>query len=248
MVGGGTAGGGGGPSPNYCVRPQETNVPSNTSASGAPYLRGERDGQLMPHIIENIVQGFACDVTRVMSLYFWQGDDPIFPTQFGAGASPFAANNWHGYIHDTPRIYDSAASQQKAQNLTASFGLYANTFTSLVQRLATMIEPDGSRMLDNTLVLWVSELGYGSHFAANIPVVLAGMRSAFPQGQGRHVVENRRSMGDLLAHSLRILGGTDTTYGETGTMGSHGTIYSPELAWNGSLPASTPLHSGPLNL
>lgn len=246
---GGGAGGGGGPFPNMCVRPQESNVPSNTNASGATYLRGERDGELMPHMIENIVQAFACDVTRVMSLFFWQADDPVFPTQFPPGASPYASTNWHGAIHATPRIYDDAASQTRAQQLSASYGLYASTFARLIQRMATMIEPDGSRMLDNTLIVWVSEMGYGStHGAANLPVVLAGMRSGFPQGQGRHVVENRRSMGDLLAHCLRILGGTDATYGETGTLGSNGTVYAREASWNEGATAATPLHSGPLNL
>ena len=155
---------------------------------------------------------------------FWQGDDPVFPTEF-SGTSPYAANNWHGAIHGVPRIYDNTASQAAATDLSASFGHYAKTFTSLVQRLASFIEVDGSRMLDNTLVLWVSEMGYGAvHSAANLPVVLAGMASAFPKGQGRHVIANRRSMGDLLAHSARLLGGTDTTFGETGTLGSRNRV------------------------
>jgi hypothetical protein len=230
-----------------CVRPSEASVPSNTDGSGTAYLRGERDGQMMPAIIENIVQAFACDVTRVASLMFWQGDDPVFPTEF-AGTSPFSATNWHGVIHGVPRIYDDATSQANARNLSASYNFYAKAFTTLVQRMANFIEPDGTRMLDNTLILWVSEMGYGStHGAHNLPVVMAGLRSAFPLGQGRHVVENRRSMGDLLAHVMRMFGGTDTTFGETGTLGSHG-FFAPSLGYPSYITASTPLHSGPLHL
>ncbi|MBL8911801.1 MAG: DUF1552 domain-containing protein [Archangium sp.] len=248
VTGGGSGGGGGGVTPSMCQRPSESSVPSNLNGSGNAYLRGERDAQMMPAIIENIVQSFACDVTRVASLMFWEADDPIFPTQF-TGTSPFVSANWHGEIHATPRIYDDAASRTRAQNLSASYGHYANTFATLVQRMANFIEPDGSRMLDNTLVLWVSEMGYGSvHTASNLPVVLAGMRAAFPQGQGRHVVQSRRSMGDLLAHVMRLYGGTDTTFGETGTLGSHGTVYGADLGWTGYVNANTPLHSGPINL
>lgn len=246
--GAGTGGGGGTTTPGVCRRPLEANVPSNTDASRSTYLRGERDAQMMPAIVENIVQAFACDVTRVVSLMFHEADDPVFPTQF-AGSSPFLNDNWHGVIHSTPRIYDDAASQTRANNLSASFGHYANTFTSLVSRMAAFIEPDGSRMLDNTLVLWVSEMGYGAvHTASSLPVVLAGMRSAFPQGQGRHVVQSRRSMGDVLAHVMRLYGGTDTTFGETGTLGSNGAVYGAELGFPSYVNAQTPLHSGPLNL
>ena len=76
----------------------------------------------------------------------------------------------------------------------------------------------------------------------------AGLRSAFPQGQGRHVVENRRSMGDLLAHVMRMYGGTDTTFGETGTIGSQGAVNGAFAGFPSFVNASTPLHAGPLNL
>jgi hypothetical protein len=224
-------------------------VPSNNDPSGSAYLRGERDAQMVPAIVENIVQAFACDVTRVASLQFWQADDPVFPTQFPAGQSPFTSANWHGVIHGVPRIYDNATTLSDAQKLSASYGHYAQTFTSIVQRLAAFIEPDGSRMLDNTLVLWVSEMGYGSvHATYNLPVVMAGLGSAFPMGQGRHVVESRRSVGDLLAHVLRMFGGSDLTYGETGTLGSHGAVQGAFAGFPSYVDAATPLHSGPLHL
>ena len=67
----------------------------------------------------------------------------------------------------------------------------------------------------------MSDLGYGSgHYCYNYPVVLAGMKSAFPKGQGRHVVGQVNSLGDLYAQVLRMLGGTDATFGSTGTLSS----------------------------
>ncbi len=241
---GGTAGGGGVITPSVCRRPLESSVPNNTSPSGATYLRGELDGVMMPCIIENIVQAFACDVTRVLSLEFWEGGDPVFPTEFPSGNNPFVTGNWHDILHNTPSL---SGNPTHGDAIAASYGLFAKTFTSLVQRLAAFIEPDGSRLLDNTLVLWVSEMGHGAwHDCSNLPVVLAGMRSGFPMGQGRHVaLSQRASMGDLLAQVMRMYGYADTTFGATGTLG---TAYAPGLGWPGAITASTPLHRGPLPL
>jgi len=199
---------------------------------------------MLPAILENVVQAFACDVTRVASLVFWQGDDPVFPTEF-SGTSPFASANWHTVIHNSGNVF---AQPTDAGNLATSYGLYTKTFANLVQRMANFIEVDGSRMLDNTLILWVSEMGYGStHSAANLPVVMAGLKSAFPRGQGRHVTHSsRRSMGDLLAQVMRMYGGTDQTFGETGTLGAGFT--NAALGWPGFINANTPLHLGPLDL
>ena len=96
-------------------------------------------------------------------------------------------------------------------------------------------------------------MGYGSsHFDFNLPVVMAGMKDAFPKGQGRHVVSApRRSMGDLYAQVLRMLGGTDTTFGATGTVGSiaAGAGLNAGSGFDGGyVTSSLPLHLGPLDL
>ena len=122
----------------------------------------------------------------------------------------------------TPASTATAARTTRTRpSLTKAFGFYAKYFTKLIQRLAAVQDIDGSRLLDNTLVLWVSDLGYGSgHYCWNYPVVLAGLKSAFSKGQGRHVVGQVNSLGDLYAQVLRMLGGSDTTFGSTGTLSS----------------------------
>jgi hypothetical protein len=99
----------------------------------------------------------------------------------------------------------------------------------------------------------VSDLGYGSgHYCWNYPVVLAGLRSAFPKGQGRHVAGQVRSLGDLYAQVLRMLGRTDTTFGSTGTLssaaGSTSINFNPTLGRSGLINKDTPLHFGALDL
>ncbi len=229
-----------------CQRPSEASMPSNAAPNGGVYLRGERDATMMPAIIENLVQTLACDVTRVASLFFWNGDDPVFPTEF-SGASPFVNANWHATIHGVPH---PTTGQADAQNLANSFHFYAKTYAQIVSRLASITDVDGSRLLDNTLVLWVSEMGTGAvHVDYNIPVVMAGLKSAFPKGQGRHVVSNRRSMGDLYAQVLRMFGGSDTTFGSTGTIGDHNTgSLITDAGYPGFITKTTPLHAGSIDL
>lgn len=228
-----------------CVRPAESAIPTY----GASQIsRGRLDGQVCPAQIENLVMSLACDVTRVASLHFELSYDPVYASEF-TGPSPFdGSGNHHASIHQTPSLSDP----QKG-NLTQAFGFHGKMFVRLVNRLAAITETDGSRLLDNTLVLWVSDMGYGSaHNDFNIPVVMAGLRSAFPKGQGRHVVcTNRRSLGDLYAQVLRMLGGTDTTFGATGTVGSvaAGAGLNEGYGFDPTYITSTlPLHLGSIDL
>lgn len=229
-----------------CTRP--TAPAMNLTADGG---NGRLNGTFTPFQVQMLVQALSCDVLRVAALHFHQAYDPVFTTEF-SGTSPYEARNYHDAVHSTAML-----SYGTAANLTTAFGFYTRTFTQLVQGLAAVREPDGSRLLDNTLVLWVSDLGYGAaHHDFNIPIVMAGLRSAFPKGQGRHVVMNRHTLGDLYAHVLRMFGGTDTTFGETGTLQSlTGTGDLGQLnAWAGAggwgehIQGSTPLHKGPLDL
>jgi hypothetical protein len=234
-----------------CQRPAESSIqlPISQDQGGTS---GLYDAKMVPYQIENLVQALACDVVRSASLLFWNGDGPIFPAEFPgydpntfANTSPFASLNWHATIHDSNDV-----SATHAQDLNNTYQYFGRMFTLLVQRLAAITDVDGSRLLDNTLVVWVAQLGYGNHTTFNIPVVMAGMKSAFPQGQGRHVVENRRSLGDLHAHVLRMLGGTDMTYGATGTVGAvaAGRDITPDFGFPNFVTASTPLHFGPLDV
>ncbi|HEX9618989.1 MAG TPA: DUF1552 domain-containing protein [Polyangiaceae bacterium] len=239
-------GGGGVTLAQGCARPDESVVPDYNASNN---LRGEVDADVTPWIIENLVMSLACDVTRVASLHHWLAGDPYFPSEFD-GESPLGGgNNWHDMIHNTPHLRDP-----NAEPLTQAFQFHGKMFVRLIQRLSEIIDVDGSRLLDNTLVMWVSDMGYGSgHLDFNNPVVLAGMGSAFEGGQGRHIVlPERRSLGDLYAKVLRMLGGTDETFGTTGTLGDSGFSSKDALnAWSGSpgyIEASLPLHLGDIEL
>ncbi len=243
-----------------CAPPQASAMPNVFNLT---LERGQGNAVTTPLQIENAIQALACDVTRVVSLHFWNNSDPVFPSMF-SGASPFMAANWHQSIHETPSLTPGAKPQPGASDLGSdpadlsnAFQFYAQMFTHTVQRLAAIKDTDGSRMLDNTLVLWISDMGYGAaHYDWNLPVVMAGMKSAFVQGQGRHlVVQNRATLGDLYAQVLRMLGGSATTFGATGTLGSvtgnpsgDAGFFMTPTSYDNSATASSPLHTQALDL
>ncbi len=241
-----------------CMKPDERTVPTygisnyDLITRHPEYARGAKDAQITPIWVELMVQAFACDLTRAAGFAFPYGDDPVFPSE--PGAESLQAGNWHTFVHGVPAVTGSGANALKA-----AYGFWAKMFTLLVQRLAEVQDVDGRRLLDNTLVVWTSEHGYASdHNNYNLPIVMAGLKDRFPSGQGRHVVQSRRrTTGDFYAQVLRLLGGSDTTFGETGTLGDVVTRAGANPAtfnWHKDadspavIGASTPLHTGGFDL
>ena len=67
------------------------------------------------------------------------------------------------------------ASNNDNPALKAGFLYYASVFNRLLDKMDSVVEPNGMTMLDNSLVLWISEFGTGqTHSVTNLPVVIAG--------------------------------------------------------------------------
>jgi hypothetical protein len=229
-----------------CVRPSEADIPAYDVFANP---NGQLDAAITPWQIENLVMSLACDVTRVAALHFFQTDNhSTFPSAFD-GASPIPPEQLHTMIHESDNPDSSTA-----QVIRQGFGEIGMLYTRLIQRLAEVIDVDGNPLLDNTLVIWLSELGYGNHFNFNIPIVMAGMPSAFTEGQGRHIVlPQRHTMGDLFTKALDMVGVPDTTFGYQGRIGDSGVAQSELAVWAGYggstgdafVNADRPLHAGP---
>jgi hypothetical protein len=221
-----------------CLRPDEKAIPAYPGDGH----RGRNDAITNPFQLENAIQALACDITRVSVCEFHNNFDPLFPSELPLD-SPLNATDWHTTIHATRKLADPQVG-----TLTTAFQAFGKAFTKVVQRLGEMTDVNGQPMIENTLVMWVSDLGNGSHTDFNIPVVLAGMPSAFPKGQGRHISEDRRTLGDLYAHVLRMVGGSDMTFGPTGTLGSLSNNIFAQAGFPKYINANTPLHRGPIDL
>lgn len=108
-----------------------------------------------------IAAAFACDLTRVASLQFSTGHDNV----------PYPFLGYQGAHHDnlTHDETNPAARATRVQICT----WYAQRFAVLLDKLAAVREGSGT-MLDNTLVVWGSEVATGAHTFDNMPFVVAG--------------------------------------------------------------------------
>jgi len=135
-------------------------------ATCAPPERGSADD--IPRLLELqtdlLVSALACDRTRVASIQLRFGDNDNDPyTWLGI------QRGHHDISHDGDSNVTSRAE------LTSIYTWYADRFAELLDKLAAVEEGAGGTLLDNTLVVWGSEIGKGnSHAFERVPFVLAG--------------------------------------------------------------------------
>jgi hypothetical protein len=114
--------------------------------------------------IDLMVEALACGLTNVASIMYRVGENDNDPYPW------LGVTQGH---HDLSHAGDSDLAARDA--LTSIYRWYAGEFAYLVERMAGIIEADGSRMLDNTLIVWGSEIGVGNtHTWGTMPFVLAG--------------------------------------------------------------------------
>ncbi|MBX2802813.1 MAG: DUF1552 domain-containing protein [Myxococcales bacterium] len=106
-----------------------------------------------------LTTALRCDLTRVATI---QSGEAL-PTELGVNSSI------HGHAH---AVY---SSEESAQVMAAYLAYHAERFVQILDALDAVQDGDGT-LLDNTLVLWMSELGDGAHGYDDCPVVVAGGR------------------------------------------------------------------------
>ena len=211
----------GSPAPTACRATQALPPDfANRQNNYEPYYRAH---------IDVLVQGLACGVSRVASLQDHDMYDPPFsrflaapPSSLsGLGAVPFPPmqSDWHSNVHGA----SGGGVGDRANNgsLDAGFTFYASMFRYLLDQMDAVVEPNGQTLLDNSLVMWISEFGDGgSHSTHNLPVVLAGSAGG-TLTTGRHVATSGGALGayntgtvttnDLFLSLHRQMGVTNVT-------------------------------------
>ncbi|MEN0063974.1 MAG: DUF1552 domain-containing protein [Myxococcota bacterium] len=174
------------------------------------------------HHADLVVAALSCDLTRVASFQMGQ----LTMAQLGLGSGDVHAD----IAHD---IYSNPAA---ADGMTAYQAYHAERhFTRLLDKLDAIPEGSGT-LLDNTLVVWMSEMADSWHGFDRYPVVFAGGGGVLPLG--RYINYARRepfaglspfeepTMGvphqRFLASLLGAFGVSDTTFGVTSVTGTNG--------------------------
>jgi hypothetical protein len=130
-----------------------------------------------------LAAALGCGLTRVASFQvrIADNDNTLYPW---AGID---SDGHHTLSHDS-----GAATQGK---LALLYRWYSERFAYLLDRLAATPDADGRSVLDNTLVIWGSELGRAwDHDISNVPFVFAGAKDMLRGGtylKGSVISHNR---------------------------------------------------------
>jgi hypothetical protein len=114
----------------------------------------------------------ACDLTRVVTVFLGEAHPDCFGFKQVGDATFF-----HSMVHETNGTVGNMplGDDPTAIGIVKAFHNYnASQFLRLLDLLSQTSEPDGTSLLDNTLVVWCGELAGGDHSVDHIPYVLAG--------------------------------------------------------------------------
>ena len=144
----------------------------------------------------------GCGLTRIVSVQtrIADNDNSLYPWV------GLADGGHHTLSHDS-----SAPAQA---TLAQVYRWYSERFAHLLDRLAATPDLDGTSVLDNTLVIWGSELGIGwSHDIANVPFIFAGGAAGQLTG-GRYLKVTGALHNRVLVTACHAMGLTDVeTFG-----------------------------------
>lgn len=154
--------------------------------------------------IDTLAAAFACDVTRVATLVM-------------GGSGYIGPYSWAGVNEDYHECAHGAVPNATALFTQANVW-HAQMLASLLERLDAIPDGDGT-LLDNSLVVWTSELGLHphTHSKSNMGVVLAGSAGGY-LSTGRFLNLGGAHYHDLLLTIAHAMGLTDvSSFGDDGT-------------------------------
>ena len=159
-------------------------------------------------------QALACGAKQSVTIHDTNSHSPSFEF-LGMGA----VEGWHAHVHNDPALGLGYASSAENPILQAGFRYYAEVFNNLLAKMDAIIEPNGGTLLDNSIVIWISELGAGTnHYGTNLPIVIAGGGGRITMN--RHVAcPEGSSTNDFYLSLLHVFGVMDSTFGYTGAPG-----------------------------
>lgn len=154
-----------------------------------------------------ITAAFACDLTRIATM------------QYGYGGARWMFD-WEGVHRDAHEelahgdLKDEGVDATITALLVRVHRWYASQIAALAKKLDAIPEGSGT-MLDNTLIVWASELGRGDHSLENVPVVLIGGGGGAIQSGGHLLDDGPQTFQRVGCTVLRAMGENVSGYGDT---------------------------------
>lgn len=178
-----------------CTQPAlDLSMPSLDAPTGPAYLE---KGRLQFQLIK---AAFQCDITRV-ALFQWAH------TNSGLSFDRLLPDNPRGGHHSLSHREDP----ESHETLARIDQWYVERLAEFLDELKQTPEGNGS-MLDNTVVVFLSEVAMGNHTHVRMPVLLAG-RGGNRLKTGRLLNVGGRTMNDLW-NEIGALLGLSTPFGD----------------------------------
>jgi hypothetical protein len=150
--------------------------------------------------MDMLVAALQCDVTRVASFQYGNSNDQCSYSWLGVN------NIGHDLAHNTGNCDPGGAKKTKVYNW------YSEQFAYLLNKLKAVPEGSGT-MLDNTVILWVSEFGESNgHSAENLMWMLMGNAAGYFKG-GQVLNLGGRPTNDVLTTVQNAFGISGNTFG-----------------------------------
>lgn len=150
--------------------------------------------------MQNAAMAMACNLAQVVTI-----QDTRYDTQPFEWLGLSFPNGWHGSVHD----------RSPMAMLEKGFAWYATAFKDLLDAMSAVDEGNGTTLLDNSLVVWITEFGDGSiHDTKGIPVVLAGgLGGALKTDRYLQFAAGTASTNKLFVTIMKLFGLPDTSFG-----------------------------------
>jgi hypothetical protein len=179
-TGGGTIGGISGTSSNLSgvdYFPATANCTPSATTSCHPHQ------DLAMTQLRMIKAAFACDLVRVATFMYSAGTNwVVFPSTFqGASIAPTAlGNNGSSTPHHPP---SHSVDPLTAGWLNQINQFYSTVTSQILQEFATTPDIDGNNLLDNTIVVYVTEVARAwDHNQENMPILVFGGKNTKVKG------------------------------------------------------------------
>jgi hypothetical protein len=187
------------------IRELERSLSGSGTACTRPTAPAEISAETAIDRQSDLIAGiFGCGLTRIASfqLRIADNDNSLYP--------------WVGLDEGGHHTLSHENDDATLATLAELYTWYSKRFAYLLDRLAATPDVDGTNVLDNTLVIWGSELGVGwSHSLDNVPFVFAGGAGGRLRG-GRYLKVTNSQTTRVLVTAMHAMGLTDVeTYGST---------------------------------
>lgn len=187
------------------IRELERSLTAGTGTCTRPEAPGEVTAETAIDQQSDLIASiFGCGLTRVASfqLRIADNDNSLYP--------------WVGLDEGGHHTISHESDDSALATLSEVYRWYAQRFAYLLDCLAATPDTDGNSVLDNTLVIWGSELGTGwSHSLDDVPFIFAGGANSGLRG-GRFLRPENADTNRVLVTALHAMGLTDIeSYGST---------------------------------